>query len=163
MQFRFEHYIDLPVSVVFGFHQDPRNLGVLQEGWPGFRLLHHTENIAPGTTIWFAQTVAGCVPVVLGFRHTVYEPPHRFAEALIHGPFSLFTHAHEFEPVGRGTVLRDLLEVRLPWYYGGEPGVRLWVAPALRRVFVFRHRVLQRLAARGILTANIQPEQRIEI
>ena len=154
MNFRFEHCIRLPIEEVFRFHEDPANLGVLLHGWPGFRLLHHDGHIFPGAMTWFEQTIAACIPMVLGFRHMLYEPPHRFAEELIHGPFRHFAHVHEFEQVEHATMVRDLLEVRLPWHYGGDAAVRICVAPALRRVFAFRHQALERWAAHAALDSS---------
>ena len=146
MHFRFEKTLPAPIEDVFAFHEDPANLEVLLDAWPGFRMLHHHNSIQPGWEVWFEQTFAYCAPVVMGFRHTLYEPPHRFAEEIIHGPFSRFDHLHEFEKANTGeTVVRDQLEIRLPWQYGGAPGVRWIAAPTIRRVFQMRHGRLERL------------------
>ena len=95
------------------------------------------------------MTVAGILPVAMGFEHSVHEPPQRFEERLIHGPFSKFRHAHEFDEVNSGTVVRDVLEIELPWYYGGEWAVSFFVAPILQRAFRFRGEALLRLAQTG--------------
>ena len=147
MELRFEQVVALPREAVFAFHEDPEHLVRLHRGWAAFRLLHHDGGVAPGSRTWFEITVAGIVPVVLGFEHTVYEPPLRFGERLIHGPFRKFSHTHEFEDGAAGkTVVRDLLDVELPWYYGGEPAMRLIVGPLLRRAFGLRGAALLRLA-----------------
>jgi ligand-binding SRPBCC domain-containing protein len=86
----------------------------------------------------------------MGFRHTIYEPPQRFCEELFHGPYARFVHLHEFEERSAGTTLvRDSLDVSLPWQYGSEAALRLLVAPMLRRTFAFRQRALRRLVAAG--------------
>jgi hypothetical protein len=43
------------------------------------------------------------------------------------------------------------LEVELPWFYGGEIGVRLLVKSGLSRSFALRHRELNELARTGEL------------
>jgi len=144
MRLQFEHTIHTPARRVFEFHANPANLGRVMEGWPGFRLLSYSDNVRPGAQVWFEQTVGGCIPVAMGFRHDVYEPPVRFAERLIHGPFSRFDHAHEFEERNALCTVRDTFDIELPWYYGGEWFVRAYVAPALRQVFVHRNRALDR-------------------
>lgn len=146
MEFRFEQLVSASLETVFRFHENPAHLSVLHSEWPGFRLLHHEGHIHPGATTWIEQTMSGCIPVVLGFRHTIYEPPHRFGEELIHGPFSLFTHMHEFEPMGENTVVRDRLTIRLSWQYGGEPVTRLLAAHSIRSLFAFRNLALERMA-----------------
>jgi ligand-binding SRPBCC domain-containing protein len=135
----FEHEVSAPLETTFAFHEDPANLEQLLTMENGFRLLHHDGSNRPGTETWFEVTVAGSIPVVLGFKHTQYEPPHRFAETLVHGPFNFFEHRHEFAPVGGGTLVRDVIRIMLPWYYGGSVITRLYVARIMRRLFDCRH------------------------
>ena len=49
-------------------------------------------------------------------------------------------------------MVRDLLEVCWPWYYGGKAVLRYGVAPAIRRMFQHRAAVLIDLANNGSLT-----------
>ena len=153
MELSFEHVIPAPIERVFRFHASPVNLTALHRDPGTFRLLHHDGDVRPGCTTWFEQTVAGFVPVVLGFRHVTYEPPHRFAEELIHGPYERFVHEHEFEARGGGTLVRDRLDVAVPWQYGGTLALRVVVAPRIRAAFVARQQALRALAARDLLGA----------
>lgn len=114
-------------------------------------MLHHEDQVRVGRETWVEVTVAGFIPMVLGFRHTLFQPPIRFGEELIHGPFSRFTHIHEFLPWDGNSMVRDLLEVCLPWHYGGEAGMRRAIAPAIRRMFQYRAQTLVRLAKEGTL------------
>jgi ligand-binding SRPBCC domain-containing protein len=161
MHFEFEQVIALPRATVFAFHEDPEHLVVLHRGWAAFRLIHHDGHLHQGSRTWFEITLARTLPVAMGFEHTIYEPPHRFGERLIHGPFSKFTHLHEFDEVfnkvGAGastetnaeTRVRDLLDVELPWHYGGEVAMKAFIAPMLQRAFKFRQRTLLQLAQAG--------------
>jgi ligand-binding SRPBCC domain-containing protein len=155
MKFRFERLIALPRSTVFAFHNDPAHLALLHRGQRAFRLLHHDGNPGVGSRTWFEINVGGILPVVLGFQHTCYDPPHCFGEQLIHGPFSRFSHMHEFDEVDGGTLVRDLLDVELPWYYGGELSMKTLVAPLLQRAFTFRGDALERLASTGAIGQHI--------
>ncbi len=146
MNFQFEQKIELPRSSVFAFHEDPEHLELLHRGWSTFRMLRHDGSVEIGSRTWVEITFAGILPVAMGFEHRVYEPPLRFGEHIVHGPFSKFSHIHEFEEIDGGTVVRDLLEVELPWHYGGEVAMRALVAPTLRRAFKFRRDALLKLA-----------------
>jgi ligand-binding SRPBCC domain-containing protein len=146
MKFWFEQVIDLPVERLFRFHEDPEHLSVLLRHWPTFRMIKHDGNVRVGSMTWFEESVGLVIPVVMGFRHFVYEPPHRFGERLVHGPYSRFIHIHEFERTESGTVVRDLLDITLPWQYGGEPIMKIIVGPMIRRAFTFRQTELKRLA-----------------
>lgn len=155
MEFSFEQVIPAPLGNVFAFHKTPSYLKVLMRDWPTFRLLHHEGSVLPGRSVWIEEMIAGCIPVVLGFRHTIYEPPCRFGEELIHGPFNRFVHVHEFEDQGGGTLVRDRLLISLPRYYGGALGMRWLVAPKIRQVFEYRQQALHRLAEQGLLNQTV--------
>jgi len=160
MEFRFEQLVSVPRETLFRFYENPAHLKLLHAGRTDFRLLQHDSSIRPGATIWVEQTIAGCIPMVMGFRHIVYEPPCLFGEEMIHGPFSLFKHIHEFEEVGEKTIVRDILNVTLKWPYGGEIGTRLFAAASIRFLFAFRSRALQRLADSGELVLSETSDQR---
>lgn len=152
MDFTFEQTIDLPRQTLFEFHRNPQHLAVLLRDWPSFRLLHHSGSIDVGAETWVEETIYKCIPVVMGFRHTMYEPPARFGEELIHGPFRRFTHIHEFEAQGdTRTIVRDRLACELDWPYGGGLVTRTFAARHIRRAFAHRHASLQRLVEEGIV------------
>jgi ligand-binding SRPBCC domain-containing protein len=153
MELCFEHVVEAPVERVFAFHASPAHLATLHRDSTAFRLLHHDGDVRPGSTTWFEQKLTGFLPVVLGFRHVTYEPPRRFGEELIHGPYDRFVHVHEFEPHPRGTLVRDRLELAVPWQYGGTLVLRLLVAPRIRAAFVARQAALRTLVSRGALDA----------
>lgn len=157
MHFYFEHIVPVPRDSVFHFFQNPARLELLHAGWSTLRLLHYENQVRVGAETWVEVTVAGFVPMVLGFRHTLFEPPVRFGEEVIHGPFSRFTHIHEF--IGRKgtTVVRDQLVVCWPWHYGGNAVMRCAVAPTLRKTFQHRAEALVCLANNGSLT-NCAPD-----
>lgn len=139
---------------MFAFFADPGNLGVLHRDDGALRLLHHSGSVAPGSATWVECCVAGVLPVVLGFRHDDWDPPHWFSEQLVHGPFARFTHRHEFVPVHGGTVVRDVLDLCLPPLYGGEAATRWLVAPGVNARFRLRRAALARIFAPHAGTAS---------
>jgi ligand-binding SRPBCC domain-containing protein len=42
-------------------------------------------------------------------RITAFEPPHRFVDEMVRGPFRSFRHEHLFEPAGAGTRMTDVV------------------------------------------------------
>jgi len=153
MRFCFEQIVPVARERVFGFFEQPQCLELLHASWSKIRLLHHETQVRVGAETWVEVTVAGFIPIVMGFRHTLFEAPIRFGEEVIHGPFSTFTHLHEFVARGGNTEVRDILDLRLPWHYGGEAAMRHSVASAIRRMFQGRAEALIRLANDGILTS----------
>lgn len=140
----------LPVGqeALFAFHESPAALGKLMARRPGFRVVSHDGHVGPGAVVTIADRVLG-IPFQMTFRHTLLEPPTKFAEEMIQGPFARFAHSHHFAPAGEGegTRMTDVLEFSLPWWLGGELACALVVAPLLRSSFAWRHRELARLAA----------------
>jgi ligand-binding SRPBCC domain-containing protein len=144
MHFCFEHTVALRRESVFAFFENPERIKMLHAG-ERLRVLHCETQVRVGGETWVEVVVARVLPLVLGFRHVLFEPSVQFAEIAIHGPFSRFLHAHEFESRAGGTVVRDRLEISLPWYYGGEMGVKLLVAPEVKRMFRHRAKALHDL------------------
>lgn len=150
MTFEFEVVINAPVATLFAFHQSSLNLALLMSGWKPFRLLSHSGTVEVGQRVWVEERV-GVLPVVMCFQYTRCDPPIRFAETLVHGPFTRFDHAHRFEPQGSATCMTDVLDVELPWWFGGRPVLRRLFASRLRAMFQYRHETLQRLSRQGTI------------
>ena len=149
MRFVHEQFIPLPRERVFAFHENPANLALIQQTGPRFELLSHGENLQPGSQTWVNVYALGVIPMRMGFEHFVYEPPGLFGERMIRGPLRTFEHRHGFEEHQGGTLLRDEIEVGLPWYLGGELVTHLFMAPMLRKVFRARGQSLLKLAEEG--------------
>ncbi len=147
----YESRVERPLHVVFAFHRSPANLARLLGEWPGFGLLAHEQEVAEGSETWIQQRVAGMLPVAMGFLHTTYDPPRRFEETMIHGPFEVFVHSHEFVDAGVATIVRDRVRLTLPWWYGGRWMSRKVPALWLDEFFAFRHRRLAELVEAGAL------------
>lgn len=81
-------------------------------------------------------------------RITEFDPPHRFVDEMVRGPFRSFRHPHGFEPHGSGTRMTDVVGVRM------GPGIlgRLvdpFAAAYLRRLMVARNTVIETKAETG--------------
>jgi len=157
----FEHSLEASRAALFAFHERPANLALLQRRWPGFRLLSHAATIETGARMEISVRF-GPVWLPLTMVHFVHEPPERFGERQVRGPFRRLEHVHEFVELpaggaggddlsGPGTLIRDRLDVALPWYLGGPLADRLIVAPIFRRWFAYRHAELAELVAEGLV------------
>lgn len=152
MRLAFETPVDAPRESVFGFFEAPGNLEVLMHGWRGFRLVSAAERVRKGLVVR-VRVPFGPLPVSIAFRHGPHRPPRHMGERAIEGPFSRFVHHHGFEERGDSTIVRDVLDLRLPWHLGGRVAERLLVAPFVRRMFAFRARRLAELARVGAFSA----------
>ena len=137
---------------VFPFFADARNLERITPGWLGFRVLTPGVEMRAGALIEYRLRLHG-VPLRWRTRIEVWEPPHRFVDRQLSGPYRLWHHTHTFEPDGAGgTVMRDVVRYALPLGPLGALAHRLFVRRDLARIFDFRH-----AAVRRVLTAEPVP------
>ena len=119
-------------------------------------MLKHAACVHAGAETWIEITMAGFLPLALGFRHDNFQPPERFTDQLIHGPFKTFLHVHQFDGDGSSTRIRDLLEITLLSWLGGEMATKLIIGPMVNDAFRHRALALKRLAADGTLLGASQ-------
>ena len=79
------------------------------------------------------------VPVRWLTRIEVWEPPERFVDVQVRGPYRSWHHEHLFTPAGDGTTLmRDRVDYELPLGPLGDLAHTLFVERDLRRIFDHR-------------------------
>ena len=134
---RVEQELPLPPAEVFPFFADAANLESITPPFLRFRILtplpvvmHH------GTRLDYRLRLHG-VPIAWHTRIAVWEPPTRFVDEQLRGPYAVWRHEHRLAATadGRGTRVTD--EV-LYAHVGGTIANRLLVAPDLDRIFRYR-------------------------
>ena len=142
MSFRLDtsHWLPRPPEEVFHFYADAFNLERLTPPWLRFQV-----NTPPpivmlaGVEIDYRLRLKG-VPLSWRSRITAWEPPFRFVDEQVRGPYRRWVHEHTFTPRDGGTLVRDLVEYDM---LGGWLVDRLMVRRDLSRIFAYRQ---QRLA-----------------
>ncbi|MBO0847583.1 MAG: SRPBCC family protein [Nocardioides sp.] len=64
------------------------------------------------TVTWHARHFG--IPFRMTSRITELEPPTRFVDEQVSGPFRRWWHEHRFEPVADGTLMTDVVEFESP-------------------------------------------------
>ena len=131
--------IEAPVEAVFAFHERPGALRLLSPAFPPVRVIRQTGGLEPGSRV---ELRIG--PFHWDALHTAYEKNRYFEDRQIRGPFTEWTHRHEFEALGHATRLTDRIQCQLP---GGTWTNRLFawaVQRALHQMFHYRHQVTKR-------------------
>jgi len=134
-----------PIGEVFAFFADAHNLEAITPPWLRFRLLRSVPaEVCRGTVIDYRLRLHG-LPVRWRSEISAWEPPHRFVDEQLRGPYRRWHHEHTFTEVEGGTEVRDRVDYRLP---PGGPLVARLVARDLRAIFAYRQRaLLARLAS----------------
>jgi ligand-binding SRPBCC domain-containing protein len=148
---RREQRLPGPPDEVFAFFGDARNLEAITPPLLRFRMITPEPIVmAAGTRLRYRLRVRG-VPVSWLTEIREWDPPHRFVDEQLSGPYALWRHVHTFADDGAGgTLMVDEVRYALPLGVVGELAHRLVVRGDLRRIFDYRAvRVPQLLARRG--------------
>ena len=129
---------------VFPFYADPGNLSRLTPGWLGFTVLTPEVEMRAGARIDYRVRPLG-VPQRWTSLISVWDPPHRFVDEQVHGPYSRWHHLHEFRAVEGGTEIRDTVTYALPLGPLGRLAHALLVRHQLRAIFEYRERRVNEL------------------
>lgn len=139
--FIFESELQLarPVSEVFPFFADARNLQALTPDWLNFEVLTPGPvELRVGALIDYRLRVHG-LPLRWRTHIKVWEPPHRFVDEQLRGPYRQWIHEHTFAERNGGTLARDVVHYAVP---GGALINRLFVRRDVERIFAFRREQL---------------------
>jgi ligand-binding SRPBCC domain-containing protein len=133
-----EQLVRRPPDQVFPFFSDARNLERITPDFLRFRVAGmSTPEVRQGTLIDYRLRLHG-VPVGWRTRIDEWRPGERFVDVQLCGPYSLWQHTHEFEPVPQGTIVRDRIRYRLPFGALGDLLAGPFVARDVEKIFAHR-------------------------
>lgn len=141
---RREQWVARPVEEVFAFFSDARNLAELTPPWLRLRIVTPTVALAEGTEIRYRIGLHG-LPVGWTTQIRRWDPPRRFIDVQLRGPYRLWHHTHRFEASGGGTLMTDIVRYRLPFGPLGRLMRALVVRRDLARIFDYRSQRIQQL------------------
>lgn len=144
-ELRTEIRLARPPGEVFEFFGDAGNLQEITPPWLHFRILTPQPiEMRPGARIDYKLRLHG-IPVSWKTEITAWEPPRRFVDEQLSGPYRLWVHEHTFEEIEGGTLARDKVRYAVP---GGALANRLLVARDLKAIFRYRFEKLQEVFGR---------------
>ncbi|MHC4830740.1 MAG: SRPBCC family protein [Planctomycetota bacterium] len=139
-------FVPRPRDEVFPFFADAGNLGALTPPWLGFRITTPTPiEMCPGALIDYRLRLHG-VPIRWTTVISAWDPPHRFVDAQLRGPYSLWRHEHVFTEEEGGTLITDRVEYA---HLGGRLVNALFVERELNKIFAYRREQTRRLLSPG--------------
>lgn len=131
----------------------------LEEVWPYFATPENLEQMTPdslrmriitppplqmreGALFDYIVTTHG-VPMRWTTLITDYEPPHRFVDVQLRGPYSFWHHTHTFaRTASGGTLIGDCVRYMMPMGPLGDIAHALVVKRDLERIFAFRRKMI---------------------
>jgi ligand-binding SRPBCC domain-containing protein len=141
----FKQQVSRPLPEVFDFFSRAENLEVLTPPWLNFKILEvNPQPIRQGTLIKYSLRVHG-IPLRWTSEIVEWEPPHRFADLQLSGPYKLWRHEHRFETRDGGTLISDTINLALPLGILGELAYKIKVHSDVQGVFAFRENKIRTL------------------
>jgi ligand-binding SRPBCC domain-containing protein len=140
--------LDQAASDVFSFFADARRLEAITPPLLRFRVVTPEPiEMGVGTFIQYRLRLRG-VPVRWDTLIQAWEPPRRFVDVQVRGPYALWHHTHEVSalPDGR-SLMRDTVRYALPLGVVGAMAHRLVIARDLAAIFDYRAAAVPALLA----------------
>jgi ligand-binding SRPBCC domain-containing protein len=150
--FIFESELWLPRAraEVFPFFADVGNLERITPPWLHFRVLTPPPVVmGEGAVIDYRLRVRG-LPLRWRARISAWEPPGRFVDEQLRGPYRMWVHEHTFAEERGGVRCRDHVRYAVP---GGALVDALVGRRDVARIFAFQAHAVSEIFARRPLTA----------
>lgn len=137
-----EQVIEKPIDEVFDFFKCPENLEKITPSSLGFQILTPKPIVMEkGRLIDYSIKIVG-IPQRWTTLITDYDPPHKFVDEQLKGPYSLWHHTHEFESRGNATLIKDTVRYVIGMGILGEFAHTLFVRNQLTHIFRHRKQVI---------------------
>jgi ligand-binding SRPBCC domain-containing protein len=141
-EFSSEIWLPLPPEEIFPFFADAANLDAITPPWLSFRIATPPPiTMREGALIDYRLKVRG-IPLGWRTRINVWEPPHRFEDEQLRGPYRQWIHEHTFEASNGGTLARDIVRYAVPLDFLLH---KLMVKRDIAQIFQYRTDSLRKL------------------
>lgn len=141
--------IKYPIDKIFEFFSKADNLNLITPPEVNFKILTPLPiEMKKGTLIDYKISLNG-IPFSWRTEITSWEPPYRFVDTQIKGPYKIWIHEHTFSETPQGTIVKDSVEY-LPKGWIAEPLIHnLFVRKKLENIFDYRQNKLSLIFAHG--------------
>lgn len=135
-----EQWISRPIELVFSYFADANNLEAITPPWLHFQIKTPGPiTMGAGTQIEYYLRWRA-VPVHWLTEIRDWNPPFRFIDVQLRGPYRHWEHEHIFQAGDDGTIMRDVVRYSLPFGPLGQLAHHCFVKADLERIFDYRAR-----------------------
>lgn len=141
-----EQKFDLSRERLFDFFAKPENLEKITPSSVGFTIL------TPPPIVMQAGLVLDYTIKLFGLSvHwttliSSYDPPERFSDVALKGPYAFWHHTHSFVANDDGTTtIHDDIRYAIKFGIFGRIAHSLWVKGELKKIFDYREKIMAKL------------------
>ena len=140
-EFQSELWLPLSPSELFPFFADASNLDALTPPWLHFHIVTPAPIVMRAGTLIDYQLRVRWVPLRWRTLIRDWQPPYRFVDEQVWGPYRQWIHEHTFASEVGGTRVRDVVHYAVPFDWLVHRSI---VRPDIERIFQYRAEALQR-------------------
>jgi uncharacterized protein (TIGR01777 family) len=138
-------FVPRELKETFEFFKNEKNLEMLTPEFLNFQVVgKSTANIQSGTLIDYKLRIHG-VPVRWRTEIKDWNPPHKFTDTQLKGPYSKWYHTHTFESFCNGTLMKDRVFYRLPFGILGRIFGKPIVKKDVSTIFNYRRKKIKEI------------------
>ena len=146
-QFKSRQEIGRTREEVFDFFSRAENLEKMTPDWLNFKILTASPIVMnEGTLINYRIRLLG-IPLNWKTEITAWDPPFRFVDTQLKGPYRQWIHEHRFEEINGVTIMHDSVE----YSFAGGPlsGImnKYLIRPRINAIFRFRQQIIDTIFA----------------
>lgn len=139
--------VDLPREEVFELFADANQLERITPDWLNFEILTPRPILMRAGLLLDYKIRLHAIPIKWRTEISAWNPPFRFVDQQLKGPYKRWHHEHTFEQIDGKTIVIDNVHY-IP--RGGSLIHRFMVKPDLEKIFRFRHDRLSEIFAERI-------------
>ena len=140
-----EQLVPSPLDQVFAFFSRTENLETITPDWLHFKILSvDPQPVQTGTLINYELRMRG-LPLRWTSKIIEWDPPHKFVDFQVRGPYKLWRHTHRFLAEDQSTRIVDEVVYALPLGPLGRLAHRLMVKRDVEKIFAFREEKIRAL------------------
>ena len=141
---RAEMLVEQPLETVFDFFADAKQLERITPPILNFKILTPMPVEMKARLLLDYQISIHKIPIKWRTEIAVWEPPYRFVDRQLKGPYHLWHHEHTFEETENGTFVKDKV-IYKP--IGGALVHKLFVRRDLEKIFRYRQEKIAEIFA----------------
>lgn len=144
MTYLYETHIKVkaPVEEVFKFFSEAANLEKITPPWLQFKILSPQPiKMSIGTLIDYRLSLHG-LPINWKTKITMWEPPYRFVDEQLKGPYKQWIHEHSFREDPDGCLISDKVNYQISGWIFPPLINTLFVRKDIEKIFSYRKKLI---------------------